>query len=85
MISRSTEGTARVGADANVRSLAQEFWALLNAGSTSAASDIARRLAPPPIGAFVFPEGGEQGPSRGTSMSTEAPLDVGTPGSVAGS
>ena len=61
MLSRDAEGAARVGADANVCSLAQEFWALLNAGSTVKVSDIARQLSPPPVGSFAFREGGELG------------------------
>ena len=47
MLSCDAEGVVRGGADANVQSLAQEFWALLNTGSNIEASEIARRLAPP--------------------------------------
>ena len=77
----TVEGKTGEG-DEDARSLAREFWALLNAGSPEEASDIARRIAPTPVGSFSFPDAGETGVARGTSAG-DAPLDAGTPGVVA--
>ena len=65
----------------DARSLVREFWALLNAGAPSEASDIARCIAPTPVGSFTFPDAGGTGVARGTSTG-DAPLYAGTPGVV---
>ena len=47
--------------DEDARSLAREFWALLNAGSPAEAGNIARRIALTPVGSFTFPDADETG------------------------
>ena len=63
MLLRDAEGVMRGGSDADVQSLAQEFWVLINAGLAVAAGEIDRRLGPPPVRSFSFPESGEAGGS----------------------
>ena len=63
MLLRDAEGVMRGGSDADVQSLAPEFWVLINSISTIEAGEIAHRLAPPPVGSLSFPESGDAGGS----------------------